>query len=609
MRRIRRYIPLLCLLVFGSNAYTLLCLEDQNKERVLRQIKTGDSLYSNKPDSAITYYLNAAVLADSLSFLPEQATAIFGMAKSYYVKADYLLSLENFQKALKIQQSLNNTEGIIFGLNGCGIALTMLNKEREAIAMHRQAIVLCNEINDQKQLAKNLFNISVSYESLKMIDSSLVYVDSALELASDYETVNMKCKYANHKGQLQILNGQAADAVNTFEKTLNTEGFDNQWEIQYSIAGLGKAHMHLGQLEKSLEYSHKAFEMAESIDSKWDLKEVSETLSKTYELKEDFKLAFEYHKLFKNYSDELFNEAKEKELNAHLLKEEKLINENLQSKNNLYLKQVDRKNKLIIAFSIILLAILVTILFYVRLYRSKIKLLAQLEELNATKDKLFRIIAHDLKTPISVVIQFTELLQENLDTYDKDTIQKFLSLLNKSSRSGFDLLSNLMTWAQSQTGGIPFEPQELNVEKILESSWNLLASQAELKNIHLVTDIPENQKVVADEDLLRIVLRNLLSNAIKFSYPGDQVTCKTWVEENDLIFGIQDNGIGFAEEIKNFAFKTAAQISRPGTNEEQGTGLGLVICKEFVERHQGRIWIEKTQPGTLICFSIPLSSY
>ena len=593
------------LFIFLLSFFFLSASEEQDSLKLIDALNKGEELYNNLPDSAVKYYEIAVHLSNSLELQELKAKALCGLAKSFYIKADFNESLSNFDQALKIYESLNDTIGIIYGLNGCGIALTMLSKEEEAIINHKKSMVLCLEIEDNIQLAKNLFNIAVSYESLKDYDLSLTYVDSSLLYARQYESINNICKYSNHKAQLQILKGDFAKAVKTIETVLETEGFTDQWEIQYAKAGLGKAYMHLGMIEKSLDYSHQALIMAQSINSKWDLKELNETLSQTYELKGDYLNSLKYHKKYKAYNDSIFTQTRDREVNFHLLKEQKLENHNLITRNEVIEKQLKIRNILIISIIIIMLISIAAAVIYIRLYSIKSKLLSELAELNQTKDKLFRIIGHDLKTPISVMVQFTDLLQENLEEYDSETIQKFLVLLNRSSREGFDLLTNLLSWAQSQTGELPFEPKSIKIDELLITTWDLLESQAELKQIKLVNRIQKNITVKADKHLMQIILRNIISNAIKFSYPNNQVICTIEELDSGIKFCIRDFGIGINKEQRQNIFKPGNTFSIPGTNNEKGTGLGLAICNEFVEMHGGKIWIEDVTPGSKVCFSLP----
>lgn len=613
-------ILLICNLAFGSTTAIYPQNPDEN-ERVERLITQGALLCSSRPDSALNYYKAATILADSLNNQDLQASGLCGAAKSYYILSEYQLALDNFSRALEIYREIENLPGIIYGLNGCGIALTMLDHPLLAIKKHREAIPLCEETEDYKQWAKNLFNISISFDALQEYDSSRIYCDSCLALVLEYEESNMIAKYQNHKGELELIAGDYEKALEIFQSSLNTPDFDNQWEIQFAKAGMAKAYLKMGRYEESIQYGNEAFQMAKKINSKWDIKEVAQTLYSAFEFIADYKQALEYHKIFKAYGDSLYNEEKQREINHQLLIEKENENKLLEQKNEVYSKEIKRKNLLIAGFIILVLLAALFVFIVLRLYRLKTHLIAeinensrkieiqnkQLAEVNETKDKLFRIIAHDLKTPIGTVIQFTELLQENYETYSKETVQKFLGLLNKSSRQGFELLNNLLNWAQMQTGDIPFNPERLPLLDVIVSTTNLVLSQAELKDLKIEIDISKDLIVYADEKLFRIIFRNLLSNAIKFSYPGQKVIISTIQLPAEIQVCIRDFGIGIPLHLQSRIFHLGKDTSQPGTRDEKGTGLGLALCKEFVDKHGGRIWIEPdVKTGSMFCFTLPI---
>ncbi len=213
-------------------------------------------------------------------------------------------------------------------------------------------------------------------------------------------------------------------------------------------------------------------------------------------------------------------------------------------------------------------------------------------ELNATKDKFFSIIAHDLKNPFGSLLGFIELLKRNQDTWDDEKKNKTIDIIDTSSKVIFDLLENLLYWSRSQTNRIRFEPKQLSLPKIIKNNLMLLKENYSNKKIDVKTDIPSNIKIFADEDMLNTIIRNLLSNAIKYTpLKGNiEVCCETI--DHELIIRIKDSGIGINDELKPKLFHIDESSSRFGTEGEKGTGLGLILCKEFVEKHGGTIDFE-----------------
>lgn len=231
----------------------------------------------------------------------------------------------------------------------------------------------------------------------------------------------------------------------------------------------------------------------------------------------------------------------------------------------------------------------------------------QLAKLNHTKDKLFSILAHDLINPFNSILGFSGLLYNNLDSYDKKKIRKMLYSIHHQSKNTFELLENLLDWAKSQIKQIEFNPVGRQLKELInEVIEQTFTAATEEKNISILTDIPENLTVYADHHMLQIILRNLINNAVKFTHPGGSVMIKVSREKSHICISVSDTGIGMDEETKSKIFDGFFNETTPGTGNEKGTGLGLVLCKEFVEKHGGRIWAEsETAKGSCFYFTLP----
>ena len=239
--------------------------------------------------------------------------------------------------------------------------------------------------------------------------------------------------------------------------------------------------------------------------------------------------------------------------------------------------------------------------------------LKQLDEANyalkqaiAVKDRFFSIIAHDLKNPFNAIIGFSDLLLEQIRNNDFEGIDKYAQIILESSRSAMELLTNLMEWSRLQTGRIEFRPEYFNISTALDETILLIKGSAEQKSISIINNLSPGLFVYADKVMVGTVLRNLISNAIKFTYPGGKVTVASFIKEDEIIISVADTGVGIPEERIGRLFEIGEAYSTRGTQNEKGTGLGLILCKEFIEKNNGRIWVESTPgAGTTFYFSIP----
>jgi signal transduction histidine kinase len=227
---------------------------------------------------------------------------------------------------------------------------------------------------------------------------------------------------------------------------------------------------------------------------------------------------------------------------------------------------------------------------------------------NATKDKFFSIIAHDIRSPLVNIESFSELLIEDVKKRDGKEYEKFLTLLHSSAKSALYLLDNLLNWAKSQTEQIIINPEYLNwsavIQKVLEGSKAI----AKLKSISINFIQSDEMEIYADKDMLMTILRNLISNSIKFTQSEGRIDILTVRHQEFIEITISDNGVGMNEGTRNELFKLGANTRTYGTENERGSGLGLVLCKEFVEKHGGQIWVEsKKGKGSDFKFTLPLN--
>ena len=228
-------------------------------------------------------------------------------------------------------------------------------------------------------------------------------------------------------------------------------------------------------------------------------------------------------------------------------------------------------------------------------------------ELNATKDKFFRIIAHDLRNPFTSLLGVSELMIDNSEKYDAEQIRKCATLINSSARNVYSLLENLLEWSRSQTGNIEFKPEQFKLCELVDGIISVLEENANDKEIKIISKIEKGFPVNTDYNILNTVIRNLVSNAIKFTRKGGMVTVNAIKNENHITVSVKDTGIGISKEDIDKLFRIDVKFTKAGTNHESGTGLGLILCKEFVEKLGGRIWVEsEPEKGSEFNFTIPI---
>ncbi len=230
----------------------------------------------------------------------------------------------------------------------------------------------------------------------------------------------------------------------------------------------------------------------------------------------------------------------------------------------------------------------------------------KLRELNADKDKFFSIISHDLRNPVTFIVGFSELLLNDAETLSREEMKIYATQINRSAKNLSNLLENLLQWAEIQRGGMEYQPLEVELGEIIEANINLLRGNAGEKNITLFYETEEDAFVYVDRNMINSVIQNLISNAIKFTHPDGEVKITSKCSQKFVEVSISDTGIGMSQEKIATLFQIDTPHNTPGTAGEKGTGLGLMLCKEFVEKNNGQIWVEsRPDEGTTFRFSVP----
>jgi len=243
-----------------------------------------------------------------------------------------------------------------------------------------------------------------------------------------------------------------------------------------------------------------------------------------------------------------------------------------------------------------------------KLAEEEIKLKNELLQIiNAEKDKFFSILAHDLRGPLSAFVAATKIITEEIQTMKFEEIKEITLSMKTSAINIYSLLENLLEWSRLRRGVMDFIPERFNLKKKIEECINVLSESARKKGIEIKIFVPDELDVLADSHMFEAVIRNLVSNAIKFTTSGGKVTLTAGYNEDHTIeIKISDSGIGMTPELKNKLFQINEKTSRPGTEGEPSTGLGLLLCKEFVEKHGGKIWVEsRVEQGSTFYFSLP----
>jgi signal transduction histidine kinase len=596
---------------------------------------------------AIEYASNAVELASAINYKKGLATS-YGSLGYCYVNLDNPKALEYTQKALKLRTELDDKVGISTSLNVMGVIFYYKGDFLNSIDYHLKSLKMREDIGDEIKIATSYNNIALVHIALENYHDALDYLNKALTIRIKTENKRGIAIVYDNIGDVYSKMGNYEKAFECFDKSLsinkeignkksaansyfniavvyrNLSDFSNALKYYYQslsiyndldekngIAnvenGIASVYNMQGSFQQAIEHASIAMLNAVSINTLGNISISSKILQNSYEKIGDYKNAYKYAVTYQNSTDTLNNSEKFKRLTKMEL-DYKI--EKIKKEQELELKKQETYiTYLIISlfFSIIIVAIIVFSFSLKQRLNTKLKLLnKQLVELNSTKDRFFSIIAHDLRGPFNGLLGVSNLLASDIKTLTKEEIEFFSKLINDSLKKQFELLNDLLEWSRLQNGTFSLKYESINLHSTLNEAIKPLELLASQKTIKLHNEINKELLLNADKNMIELVLRNLISNGIKFTNEGGLI--KVSALQNDIMteITVSDNGVGLTQEDIDKLFRIDIHHSTTGTNNEMGTGLGLILCKEIIEKHSGEIRIEsKPNQETKIIFTIP----
>jgi len=598
-------------------------LSGLEKVESLRKVARG--YWYKNPKKSVSLAQEALLILNKEEDLAKRTDVLVVLGGGHYLSGDYKNALDAYSQALEIAEQRNDRLTLASCLNNIGVIYDESKNLKKALEYYRRALELAEEMKDYEKIATYLNNIGIIHFQTKSFDKSLDFFQRSLEIGKKYEykiivemcLINIGDYYNNKKDyEKSLVYMRQALKVSKEVKDL-TGVCASLTNIAANLRKLGRYEEARRNLEKSLEISKKNSLKQYVMDS---LKE----FFLIYRDMKDFRQALDYHEKYIKLKEEIFSEANAKKIADLQVKYEtekkEKDNEILRRQNSTQELKLQKFHNLRIIFSLVFLFVLaLLIVIYSRYHmRRKMNLVLadknrqlnlsndKLKELNLTKDKFFSIIAHDLRNPLNSLFSVSELLLEAFPGMSQEKLKSFLSRLYSGSRHLSALLENLLRWAQSQTGKITVQPETLNLKKICEETGLLLEENAGAKEIDLEIAVSEELTVKADREMTQTVLRNLASNAVKFTSKQGKVCFEGVERKGEVEISLRDNGVGIGKDNVDKLFRLEGDFSRKGTAGESGTGIGLLICKEFVEMNGGKIGVEsEEQVGSRFFFTLP----
>jgi signal transduction histidine kinase len=556
--------------------------------------------YGTDQKTSLEYFIKAMNIAEAAQKTFALSEVYTNIGSFYEFLKEYGSALKYYSKALEVDLKSNNQHNIALSyitVGSINIKLQRFDTARDSLL---KAQKLISQVKDNYRQTELYINLADYYLETNQLDPAYNHILLARETNKKENYDRLNADILALEGDLLFKQKKYRECLTMYDKSIDL------YIQQKTLDGLYDIYINKSKACSELGKHDKAYEI----------------LQQAQKLNEDFKP----NEIAKVLGEFEHAEALKEEKTRLRLEQEIQIQKN---RSEVILIRAKLHGAIVsIAFLIIIIGLV--IYFYIEkqkhnsLLEQNFKTIqeqkALLEEsfinlknneeklsrLNATKDKFFSIIAHDLKNPFSVLIGLSDIVISDPDVRNSEEFEQIIDGIFQTAKSGYSLLENLLEWARSQTGDLEYKPELVNMNEIISSNITLFKETAKAKKIEIRNFISEEQKVYADYNMVNFIVRNLMQNAIKFSFENSKIDIKEQKKVDFYTFTIQDYGIGMKKETLEKLFKIESTNPKPGTANELGTGLGLIICKEFVEKNGGEIWVESQEGnGSSFHFSLP----
>jgi len=570
------------------NVYSQMALDLSEKlkykeGKVMALIILGrNNHYQGNYSEAIRYFIDVEKLIEENKSIDKKYLIhnYLSLGETFRALEDYNTALDYLKKAEEISLSLNNKKALANIINRqAAIYFELFVKKIDTSygkfipEYVNNSLVLLDSLKDNNLIINNYNILGSYYAEIKEFQNALKYYNYSLKFIKDYP---------EYPDKPNVLNNISA------------------------------VYLFLKDYDNSLKYAYESYNISLAKGIKIYTLESAHLLYQNYEKLKDYESAFKYSLVYCNIYNELYGVKNFSNIATLKYKYEMEKQEQ---------EERERKNKyMIIAISgmIIIIFVAASISYTFRKEKKNYKILAenneiikkqkaQLEEANVTKDKFLSILSHDLRNPFNAILGFSEILKTEYDSLTDTEKREYIEYINHSANNVFKLIDKVLQWSRLQDGRFDFTPEKVSIKEVINNVIELFIYNANRKEINLTTDIKDDFYIFVNKNIIEIILRNLVDNAIKFTNQNGNVLITYEIKNNFADISVIDDGMGMTQEEINNIFKIDKKIKKTGTKSEEGTGLGLVICKEMIEKSGGELKIFSNEgKGSKFVLSIPI---
>lgn len=649
------FIPLLFVTCFVTATLTYAQPENQPVTYLINSNQSNEDLleaynklfkqleFANN-DSLIYYLQNGLKEFEQRKYVKGEASLLTLLGSAYSIKGMQPLAKAQLTSALDLFKTLGDKNSMGAAHNTLGIIEGKTGNYEAALHHFFTALKLFEQTGNKDGISNTYVKLGVAYELNGDLNKGLSYYQKALALLKNKPVSGNLITLHNNIGSLYCRKKEYKAAIPYFEKAMELTSVPAFKQMRaFPLSNLGQVYINLGDKEKGREYLVKALETAQQdglsdqeahvllslseitadkelalsyLNKAWEIAknngekrlqaDVLEVMTGFYKGNKDYQKALEVYEKSRAIQDSIFTIEKEKEIANlqsvyELEKSHTKIGElEVANKKNTYFRNI-----IIGIAAVLALLLLLTFLFLWRIRSLNIKLLQSeqaLKKANEDKDRLFSVIGHDLRNHVANVPIVLDMYED--ETLTREEKKFLLDSLKDNAIATRDTLEKLLNWGKSQLKGITAIPTAFNAKEKIANKLRLMKTASEQKQISIKAHVAEDINVYADEEHFKFVIRNLLSNAIKYTHHGGAIEINAKKEAGDIIFSVKDNGMGMTQAQQEHIFEPF-NMSLEGTDHEKGNGIGLMLCKEFISKNSGRIWVEsEIDKGTTFFFSL-----
>lgn len=597
--------------------------ENNQKEKDLASVINNLGLIywkRNQYVSAFKYYKESLAISQKNNYKYLTADALNYIGLIYWKWSQYAKALDYFFNSLRIKEDLNDNYEIGLSLNNIAFIYNEMNQTDLSIYYSSRVLDITNKLNDNYVLGRALNNLGVSYLKRKDYEKAEYYQIESLRIKEEIGDKLGMGYSLNDLGDLDFVRKNYPLAIKHYKEALTIRrDLKDEFGIASTLLSLSRVYNVIHNNSSAVANLKEGLSIAQEIGNISLEASLYKELANTQFNIGNIKLAYEYLELNSNLIEELYaKETRDK------IAELTVIYDVDSKQNQIKIQELElekEQSKTTFIYIIIVLGFFVLFILVLR-NRRLIKIRNELVEKNqvidektkelekaiTSRDKFFSIISHDLRSPFFGLRGIAEILSDNYDSLEEEERTVYAKKLSRSVKEVYSLLENLLEWSRLQSKRMEFNPDVYDLYEDVAYVFFLLNPNAEQKQISLINKVESPVMIFADQQMVHSVLLNLITNAIKFTPEGGSVTVESSELENKIKISVKDTGVGISPDIKEKLFQLDAKVTSRGTNDEKGTGLGLILCKELININGGEIFFDtKIDAGTTFNFTLPKS--